>query len=183
MNNNQSIKRLFFVAIVGLITLLVLKYTFKSNITLIDFIPIVVVLLMYGYKDLQTYIRLLGTIKKGVDTINRGLAWNVNYLVLVINPNNRNELIVKNDPLWVEMSEKKTYSNDKLISLLIADFDFLSKNRLLKNYLKDKTVLFQLVLSAPLKSVTFKSIKFFFFSFYRIWIFWYSAGGTYPSDA
>ena len=44
MNNNQSIKRLFFVAIVGLIFLLVLKYTFKSNITLIDFIPIVVVL-------------------------------------------------------------------------------------------------------------------------------------------
>ncbi|MCA2855335.1 MAG: hypothetical protein IM449_10630 [Microcystis sp. M065S1] len=38
-------------------------------------------------------------------------------------------------------------------------------------------------MSAPLKSVTFKSIKFFFFSFYRIWIFWYSAGGTYPSDA
>ncbi len=104
---------------------------------------------MYGYKDLQTYIRLLGTIKKGVDTINRGLAWNVNYLVLVINPNNRNELIVKNDPLWVEMSEKKTYSNDKLISLLIADFDFLSKNRLLKKYLKDKTVLFQLVSFSP----------------------------------
>lgn len=65
MNNNQSIKRLFFVAIVGLITLLVLKYTFKSNITLIDFIPIVVVLLMYGYKDLQTYLRILGSIKKG----------------------------------------------------------------------------------------------------------------------
>lgn len=149
MNNNQSIKRLFFVAIVGLITLLVLKYTFKSNITLIDFIPIVVVLLMYGYKDLQTYIRLLGSIKKGVDTINRGLAWNVNYLVLLINPNDRNELIVKNDPLWLEMSEKKTYSNDKLISLLIADFDFLSKNRLLKNYLKDKTVLFQLVSFSP----------------------------------
>ena len=65
MNNNQSIKRLFFVAIVGLIFLLVLKYTFKSNITIIDFIPIVVVLLMYGYKDLQTYLRILGSIKKG----------------------------------------------------------------------------------------------------------------------
>ena len=109
-----------------------------------DFIPVFAVLLVFGQRDFQAYLDFKTSIKKGVDLISNNSIWSVDYLVISSNQQNDNQIIVRNDLLWIEKGNKQNENNYSLLNRLISDFETLAKNRQLRNFLKHKSTAFNL---------------------------------------
>lgn len=153
MTKRINILRLFIAGFAGVLAIIILNIKSIDKITLTDFIPVFAVLLVYGRKDFQAYLEFKTSIKKGIDLLSKNSIWSVDYMLISSNPQNDNQLIVRNDLLWIEKGNKKNESNDRLLAILISDFELVAKSRLLKKYLKDKSVVFNLY-SSDLKDET-----------------------------
>ena len=84
------------------------------------------------------------SIKKGIDLINNGNAWNTNYLTITKNPANDNEIFVTNDIVWIEQGNKKKCSDEILLKMLVSDFEKIAKKSKMKNFLQNRKVIFKL---------------------------------------
>jgi len=144
MKKRINFVSLFVAGILAGLAVIILNINSIDKITLSDFIPVITVLLVFGYKDVQTYIDFKTSIKNGVNSLNNNSIWGIDYMIVSRNPKNANQIIVRNDLMWIENEKKQNKNKDKLLTILIADFETVAKTRRLKNYLKDKTVIFNL---------------------------------------
>jgi hypothetical protein len=119
-----------------------LKKSWKEAIKLTDYIWIIPILFGLAIQELYSYIKFSKSIKKGIDILRDGSALHINYLIISKHPTNNNQIIVKNDALWIELGFTKTYDSELLLEMLIADFEVIAKYRSMKNYLYNKTVIF-----------------------------------------
>jgi hypothetical protein len=114
------------------------------NITWREISPIFGILIFLGIKELKDYINFYTSIKKGIDLINNGYSWNTRYLIITKNPANENEILVTNDLLWIEESNKKNYSEEMLLKKLVSDFEKIAEKSKMKNFLQNRKVIFKL---------------------------------------
>lgn len=146
MKLKRIIIQLIIGAFVGVVVTFILKRNWEEEIKLNDYILIIPVLLVFAFQEIYSYYKfsksLSKSIKKGIDIISSGSTLNINYLIISKNPTNNNEIIVKNDALWIELGNTKTYASELLLEMLIADFEVIAKNKSMKNYLANKTVIF-----------------------------------------
>ena len=146
MKLKRIIKQLIIGCVVGVMVTFILKENWKEEIKLTDYIWIIPFLLGLAIHELYSYYKfsksLSKSIRKGIDIISGGSALNINYLIISKNPTNNNQIIVKNDALWIELGNTKTYASELLLEMLIADFEVIAKNKSMKNYLANKTVIF-----------------------------------------
>jgi len=127
-------------------TIIILSDKSFETITWKVFYPICGIMLFFGIKKLKEYINFLLSIKKGIDLINNGYSWNTHYLIITKNPVNDHEIFVTNDLLWIEESNKKSYSEEKLLKMLTSDFEKLVKKGQLKSFLRNRKVVYKLFL-------------------------------------
>jgi hypothetical protein len=103
-------------------------------------------MLFFVIKKLKDYINFLLSIKKGIELINNGYSWNTHYLIIAKNPVNDHEIFVTNHLLWIEESNKKSYSEEILLKMLTSDFEKLVKKSQLKIFLRNRKVVYKLYL-------------------------------------
>ncbi|MCX6238180.1 MAG: hypothetical protein NTY07_11605 [Bacteroidia bacterium] len=144
MKKRINIGRLLFAGFLTVLVVVILNIKSIDKITLTDFIVVFIVLLVYGYKDFQAYLDFKTSIKNGVNSLNNGSIWGIDYMIISRNPENANQIIVRNDLMWIENAKKQNENKDRLLTMLISDFEIVAKSRQLRNYLKDKTVIFNL---------------------------------------
>ena len=142
MKLKRIIKQLIIGCVVGVMVTFILKENWKEAIKLTDYIWIIPFLFGLAIQELYSFINVSKSIKKGIDIISGGSALNINYLIISKNTTNNNQIIVKNDALWIELGNTKTYASELLLEMLIADFEVIAKNKSMKNYLANKTVIF-----------------------------------------
>lgn len=108
--------------------------------------PLFGILIILVIKELKDYINFLKSVKKGIDLIKNGYSWNTHYLIIAKNPNNEHEILATNDLLWIEEGNKKSYSEEILVNMLASDFEKIAKNSQLKNFLRNRKVVYKLYL-------------------------------------
>jgi len=127
-------------------TIIILSNNSFQTITWKVFYPICGIMLFFVIKKLKDYINFLLSIKKGIELINNGYSWNTHYLIIAKNPVNDHEIFVTNHLLWIEESNKKSYSEEILLKMLTSDFEKLVKKSQLKIFLRNRKVVYKLYL-------------------------------------
>lgn len=148
MKLKRIIKQLIIGCFVGVVLTFILKRNWKEEIKLTDYIWIIPFLLGLAIHELYSYYKysksLSKSIKKGIDIINNGYSWNTHYLIISKNKANENQILVTNDILWIEESNKKNYSEEILLKMLTSDFEKIAEKSKMKNFLQNRKVIFKL---------------------------------------
>ena len=142
MKPKRIILKLIIGCFLGVMVTFMLKRSWKEAIKLTDYIWIIPILFGLAIQEFYSYIKFSKSIKKGIDILRVGSALPINYLIISKHPTNNNQIIVKNDALWTELGYTKKCTSEILLEMLIADFEVIAKYRSMRNYLYNKTVIF-----------------------------------------
>jgi hypothetical protein len=144
MKRRINIKGLLITGLVGIILVIILNIKTIDKISIKDFIPFLVVLSVYGTKDIKMYLDYKKLIKKGIDLIEHNLIWSIDNMIITSDPENANKINVRNDLLWIEKGGRKDENMDGLLEILISDFEDVARDNRVKHFLKNKTVQYNL---------------------------------------
>jgi len=144
MKSNKRIVTIALLTCMFWPALLFLSGKSFKTITWREMSPLFGILIILGIKELKDYINFLKYIKKGIDLIKNGYSWNTHYLIITKNPDNEHEILATNDLLWIEEGNKKSYSEEILVKMLALDFEKIAKNSQLKNFLRNRKVVYKL---------------------------------------
>jgi hypothetical protein len=144
MKKKVNIKGLLIAGLVGIILVIILNIKTIDKISFKDFIPLLAVLLVFGTKDIKLYLDYKKLIKKGIDLIENNLIWSIDNMIITGDSENANQIFVRNDLLWIEKGERGNENMDRLLEILISDFEYIAKDNQLKHFLKNKFVNYNL---------------------------------------
>lgn len=151
MKKKINIKRLSIAGLVGIILVIILNNKTLDKISFKDFIPLLAVLLVFGSKDIKLYLDYKKLIKKGINLIENNLIWSIDNMIITSDSENTNQIFVRNDLLWIEKGERQDENMDRLLEILISDFEYVAKDNRVKHFLKNKIVQYNLY-SSDLKN-------------------------------
>lgn len=95
-----SLLRLTAAGIIGLLTVVIFKFKSIDDLKFHDFLHVLIVLSIFGFKEIQEFLRYRKSIKNGVDSLKNNKTSFSNDL------GNVNQLLVRNDLLWLENGKK-----------------------------------------------------------------------------
>lgn len=148
MKRSFNLWRFLIVSILGTVGIVfIFHFNSIDNIQLNDFIPVFTVFIIFGIKDFRKYLKYQKSIDNGISLVQNSSNWHFDNLIISSKPENSNQLVVRNDLLWIEKYDNE--NQDNLLSSLISDFDDLIMSRNAKMYFKDKSVEFRLYSSDP----------------------------------
>jgi hypothetical protein len=151
MKKKINIKGLLITGLVGIILVIILNIKTIDKISIKDFIPLLVVLSVFGTKDIKLYLDYKKLIKKGIDLIENNLIWSIDNMIITCDSEIANQIIVRNDLLWIEKGKRQDKNMDRLLEILISDFEYVAKDNRVKHFLKNKIVMYNLY-SSDLKN-------------------------------
>ena len=146
-----AVVKLLIIGLLGILAVIIPNIKSMDEISFTDFVLVFVLLLIFGTKEFQVYYDYKTSIRKGIDLINDNLIWSIDNLIVYSDPQDASQLIVRNDLLWIGKGKNQNESADGLLIMLISDFEYLTRNRKLKDFLKNKSVEFNLY-SSDLKN-------------------------------
>jgi hypothetical protein len=151
MKKKINIKGLLITGLVGITLVIILNIKTIDKISIKDFIPLLVVLSVFGTKDIKLYLDYKKLIKKGIDLIENNLIWSIDDMIITCDSEIANQIIVRNDLLWIEKGKRQDKNMDRLLEILISDFEYVAKDNRVKHFLKNKIVKYNLY-SSDLKN-------------------------------
>jgi len=151
MKKKINIVRLSIAGLIGIFTVLIFNIKEIDKISYADFIPVFAVLLVFGFKEVQLYLDYKKRIRKGIDLLRNNLIWSIDNLIIQKESKDVSHIIVRNDLLWIEREKKQNENTERLLEILISDFENIAKDNQLKKFLKGKSVKYSLY-SSDLKS-------------------------------
>jgi hypothetical protein len=151
MKKKINIKGLLIAGLVGIILVIILNIKTIDKISFKDFIPLLAVLLVFVTKDIKLYLDYKKLIKKGVALIENNLIWSIDNMIITCDSKNANQITVRNDLLWIEKGARQDENADRLLEILISDFEYVAKDTSVKHFLKNKIVHYNLY-SSDLKT-------------------------------
>ena len=151
MKRRINIKGLLIAGLVGIILVIILNIKTIDKISFKDFIPLLAVLLVFGTKEIKLYLDYKKLLKKGIDLIENNLIWSIDNMIITSDSENTNQIFVRNDLLWIEKGERQDENIDRLLKILISDFEYVAKDNRVKHFLKNKIVKYNLY-SSDLKT-------------------------------
>jgi hypothetical protein len=143
MKTRFNFLRFFTISILGTLAIVII-FNIKSidQLAVKDFIPVFTVFMVFGVKDFRKYLNYKESINKGIVIISNCSLWGIDNLIISCNSEKHDQIIVRNDLLWIEKHENEDTNN--LLKSLISDFEIIAMNRKFKTYLKNKSVEFKL---------------------------------------
>lgn len=142
MKKKINLSRIVFAALVGFIVVIAMNYKRMGDVAVVDFATVVVVVSIFAVKEVLVYLHYQSSVKKGVDLVRKNSVWGINNMIVTKSIDDQNRLTVRNDLLWGE--KKQSMGVDALLALLVADFEEMAGEPVLKAYLRHKSVTYNL---------------------------------------
>jgi hypothetical protein len=107
---------------------------------------------------IRKFYRQKKSLKKGIKAIKEGKSSIIEELEIMLSPNvQEDSLTISNTPKWIY--KVKTDNTDEQLDILVSDFEILRKKSYWNEFIKNKTVIFNLYSDESFDEEIIKSIE------------------------
>jgi len=131
---------------IGVILVVILKISSSNGIKIDDFVPLIGIVIYFGYQNYQIIKQERAIVKTKIEAINNNQVFAYDNILISKNINDSNLIEVRNDLYWFDLKQKTNLDENDLLDSLIIDFKkLLNKNASFKQILTGKTIEFSLI--------------------------------------
>jgi hypothetical protein len=132
--------------LIGIILVIILKVASSNGIRFDDFIPLIGIVIYFGYQNYMVIKEERDIVKTKIEAINNNQVFAYDNILISKSENDNNLIKVRNDLFWFDLKQKRILNDTDLLDSLIEDFKKMSsKNSSFKQLFSDKIIEFSLI--------------------------------------
>jgi hypothetical protein len=128
------------------ILVIVLRIGSSNGIRIVDFIPMIGVLIFFTFQNYSVIKKERNILKERISSINNNQVFEYDNILISKSDNDKNIIKVRNTLFWLDLKQNKAVNYDNLMDNLISDFKkLIKKNKSFDKILVDRIIEFSII--------------------------------------